>query len=588
MFKTGNSILKNETTLRHLTDIEIELLKANHTTAESWDEVLVAEDFTPDQLHNCCLGGRVEIASGVRILNAQVRNYRLGRNVSLNNVSALECREESAFGNATPVAAVNECGGRTTLIHDRMTAQTAYMSAFYRHRPKLIARLDEMTRAYAASRRDTLGEVGEDSTLTGVRFVREVRIGKGVRIDGATVLQNGTILDGAFVGMDVKAYDFILAEGARIDNGVILERCFVGEGSVMDKNFTASDSLFFANSHCENGETASIFAGPYTVTHHKSSLLIAGYFSFFNAGSGSNQSNHLFKSGAVHQAIHLRGCKFASSAYVMSPAREGAFTMIMGHHSFHHDTRIFPYSYLVEREGKSVLMPGANLASYGAVRDVEKWPRRDHRTVFRDVINFEEYNPYITEGMLRAVDALQCLREENPDAASYVYNKVTIRPSGLQRGITLYNKAIVASLGAMLQEGIPQQRYDGSGSWIDLGGQYITKREAEAVADAIEEGQLPTFADIDNRLRVFHVHYADYARSWAEGVYASLLGHAPSAEEIAEAVTAGRNAHAALRQMTDQDCRRDCSMDMAVGYGIDTDDEEEIRRDYYTVRGLKS
>ena len=96
------------------------------------------------------------------------------------------------------------------------------------------------------------------------------------------------------------------------------------------KGFTAAESLFSPNSHCENGEAASIFAGPYTVSHHKSSLLIAGMFSFFNAGSGSNQSNHLFKSGAVHQAVHLRGCKFASSAYIMSPALEGAFTMVMG------------------------------------------------------------------------------------------------------------------------------------------------------------------------------------------------------------------------------------------------------------------
>ena len=97
----------------------------------------------------------------------------------------------------------------------------------------------------------------------------------------------------------------------------------------------------------------------------------------------------------MHQAVHLRGCKFASGAYIMSPALEGAFTMIMGHHSFHHDTSAFPYSYLVEKEGRSVLMPGANLTSYGAVRDIEKWPARDRRTIRRDVINFEEYNPYI-------------------------------------------------------------------------------------------------------------------------------------------------------------------------------------------------
>ena len=38
-------------------------------------------------------------------------------------------------------------------------------------------------------------------------------------------------------------------------------------------------------------------------------------------------------------------------------------------------------------------MPGANLTSFGAVRDIEKWPARDRRTVCRDIINFEEYNP---------------------------------------------------------------------------------------------------------------------------------------------------------------------------------------------------
>lgn len=572
--------------MRHLTDIEINLLQADGVSAERWEDVTVSEDFTPAQLHRCHLSGHVELESGARIERSYVANYRLGRNASVCDVTALECRSESAFGNGTPVAAVNECGGRTTLIHECLSAQTAYLSVFYRHRPQLTARLDAMARAYADTRRDTTGRIGDNSTVRGARFIREVRIGNGVTVDGATVLQNGTVADGSHVGMDVKAYDFILAEDVRIDNGVILERCFVGEGTVMDKNFTATDSLFFANGHCENGEAASIFAGPHTVTHHKSSLLIAGYFSFFNAGSGSNQSNHLFKSGAVHQSVHLRGCKFASGAYVMSPAREGAFTMIMGHHSFHHDTRIFPYSYLVERDNKSVLMPGANLASYGTVRDIAKWPGRDHRRVCRDVIDYEEYNPCITGAMLRAVDALQRMQEDDPDAPIHVFNKVQIRATGLQRGILLYNKAIVAALGAMLEAGTPSVRFDGTGRWIDLGGQYITRREAEAVADAVEQGGLDSFPAIDNRLRVFHIHCADYARSWAEEVYAGLLGHRPSPEEIAELIGAGHNAHAALRRMTDQDLLRDCSPDMAVGYGVDSDDNDEILRDYRNVRGL--
>ena len=84
---------------------------------------------------------------------------------------------------------------------------------------------------------------------------------------------------------------------------------------------------------------------------------------------------------------------------------------------------------------------------------------------------------------------------------------------------------------------------------------------------------------MDNRFRVFSVHYDDYAHSWAEGVYASLLGHIPTVAEIEEAIAAGRNARATMRRTTDADRDRDCS--------LDSDDEGEVRDDYYSVRGLK-
>uniref|UniRef100_UPI003AB2CE35 DUF4954 family protein n=3 Tax=Alistipes shahii TaxID=328814 RepID=UPI003AB2CE35 len=575
------------TPFRKLTSAETAALEALGNSAEDWSKVLVSEDFKPFQLLQSHLEGDVEIAAEARIVRSRVANYRIGTGSLVEGVTALECRRRSAFGNGVGVATMNECGGRTVKIFDRLSAQVAYVMAVYRHRPQTIAALEKMVDAYAEERSSEIGEVGSDCRIVGARFIREVRIGNGVEIDGASILENATLCDGARVGVDVKAYDLIAAEGSVIDNGSIVERCFVGESCRLDKGFTAAESLFFANSHCENGEAASIFAGPYTVSHHKSSLLIAGMFSFFNAGSGSNQSNHLFKSGAVHQSVHLRGCKFASGAYIMSPALEGAFTMIMGHHSYHHDTSAFPYSYLIEKEGRTTLMPGANLTSYGAVRDIEKWPARDRRERKRDVINFEEYNPYITEAMLRAVDTLHTLAEEDPDAPSYVYRKAVIRAAALKRGIGLYNKFVVAALGAMLDRGESASRYDGSGRWLDVAGQYVTKREVEAILDAVDRGELTTPEEVDNRFRVFFVHYDDYAHSWAEGIYASLLGRVPTAAEIGDAIEAGRNAREAMRRTTDADRERDCSLDMAVSYGLDSDDEREVRDDYYSVRGLK-
>ena len=574
------------TPFRKLTSAETAALEALGNSAEDWSKVLVSEDFKPFQLLQSHLEGDVEIAAEARIVRSRVANYRIGTGSLVEGVTALECRRRSAFGNGVGVATMNECGGRTVKIFDRLSAQVAYVMAVYRHRPQTIAALEKMVDAYAEERSSEIGEVGSDCRIVGARFIREVRIGNGVEIDGASILENATLCDGARVGVDVKAYDLIAAEGSVIDNGSIVERCFVGESCRLDKGFTAAESLFFANSHCENGEAASIFAGPYTVSHHKSSLLIAGMFSFFNAGSGSNQSNHLFKSGAVHQSVHLRGCKFASGAYIMSPALEGAFTMIMGHHSYHHDTSAFPYSYLIEKEGRTTLMPGANLTSYGAVRDIEKWPARDRRERKRDVINFEEYNPYITEAMLRAVDTLHTLAEEDPDAPSYVYRKAVIRAAALKRGIGLYNKFVVAALGAMLDRGESASRYDGSGRWLDVAGQYVTKREVEAILDAVDRGELTTPEEVDNRFRVFFVHYDDYAHSWAEGIYASLLGRVPTAAEIGDAIEAGRNAREAMRRTTDADRERDCSPEMAVGYGLDGDGTTRME-DYRAVRDLR-
>ncbi|MBQ7297994.1 MAG: DUF4954 family protein, partial [Alistipes sp.] len=520
------------------------------------------------------------------IIGSTVANYRIGARTLVEQVTALQCRHRSTFGNGVKVATMNENGGRTVKICDTLSAQVAYMMALYRHRPHLIEALEKLVDQVAEERADTLGTVGTDCTLRGARFIREMRIGNHVTVDGASILENGSLCDDCHIGVDVKAYDFIVAEGAHIANGVTLEHCFVGESCILDKGFTAAESLFFANSHCENGEAASIFAGPYTVSHHKSSLLIAGMFSFFNAGSASNQSNHLFKSGAVHQAIHPRGCKFASGAYIMAPAVEGAFTMVMGHHSRHHDTSAFPYSYLLEREERTFLLPAVNLTSYGTVRDLEKWPQRDRRQVMRDVINFEAHNPYTTGSMMRAVEILHSLEELNPDSPVYSYNRVQIRAAALQRGITLYNRAIVASLGMMLARGTTEAHYNGSGRWVDMAGQYIAKTVVERLLDSIERGEITSLTAIDNELRVFAIHYDDYAHSWAEQVYASLLGHLPTDEEIREAIEAGRNAQEKMLHLTEIDRKRDYAPEMAVGYGIDGESSEERISDFRQVRNL--
>ena len=149
------------------------------------------------------------------------------------------------------------------------------------------------------------------------------------------------------------AENFIISSNTSVDNACIISNCFIGQGCLLDKHYSAEHSLFFANSQGFNGEACSIFAGPYTVTHHKSTLLIAGMFSFMNAGSGSNQSNHMYKLGPIHQGILERGAKTTSNSYILWPSKVGAFTLVSGRHYKNVDSSSLPFSYLIESKDDS-------------------------------------------------------------------------------------------------------------------------------------------------------------------------------------------------------------------------------------------
>ncbi len=564
---------------------ESELI-ARGCSAQSWDNVYVSDDFTTSQLSHVRFAGRVEIESGVQIADSYISNYHIGKNTTIESVTRMECRTESSFGVGEEVSPVNENGGRSILLYDTMTAQIAYIWVMHRHRTAMVEQFRAMARDRAAQVRSTMGSVGENCRIIGAKFIREVAIKESVTIDGASLLECGTILPNSFIGVDVKMHSFIVAESARVDTGATIERAFIGESVIAASGFTALDSLLFANSHFENGEAASIFAGPYTVSHHKSSLLIAGMFSFFNAGSASNQSNHLFKGGAVHQAIHPRGCKFASGAYIMAPAREGAFTMVKGYHARHHDTSAFPYSYLINRGERSSIIPGISLTSYGTRRDIDKWVARDRRKVFRDVINFEEFNPYLTYSMVNAVNTLHTLRDRDSEADEYMWERVVISRAHLRRGIDLYNKAIVASIGDMLSRGELINETNISGSWIDLSGGYYPLAFVDALEDSIESGEVDSFEAVDTTFKAFSAQYDSYAHTWAFELLGQLIGHTPTEEDVAAAKESAKVKMAELATQVERDKESDCDRTKAIGYGHDSQEEQVVMADYRAVRSL--
>ena len=409
---------------RSLTNDEIDRLKAQSCSAANWSDVLVAENFTPDYVHHARFSGRVRLGvfeheftlSGgickhaglfyvtlhnvtvgdnccIENVKNYIANYEIGAYTFIENVDIILVDRKSRFGNGVEVSVLNETGGREVMIHDRLSAHQAYIMALYRHRPQLIERMKELIEAYAEEHASEVGTIGSHVTIVNSGYIKNVRIGDYCEIEGAGRLKNGSInsnaADPVHIGYGVVCDDFIISSGSHIEDGTMITRCFVGQACHMGHNYSASDSLFFSNCQEENGEACAIFAGPFTVTHHKSTLLIAGMFSFMNAGSGSNQSNHTYKLGPIHQGALERGAKTTSDSYILWPARIGAFSLVMGRHVNHPDTSDLPFSYLIEDKNTTYLVPGVNLRSVGTSRDAQKWPKRDLR---KDSVRLDQIN----------------------------------------------------------------------------------------------------------------------------------------------------------------------------------------------------
>lgn len=556
---------------RHLTSDEIAILQANMCTAQNWDDVEVTEDFAPCHIKYVRFSGKVRLGSfnkefslagGIRkhsgiyfatlhnvtvgddccIENVKnyIANYTIGDRTFIENVDIILADGPSSFGNGVNVSVLNETGGYEVLIYDSLSAHTAYMMTQYRDRPAFIDNLKKMISAYVDTVCSEIGTIGHDVTIADAGYIKNVKIGDYCKIEGASKLKNGTINsiqeDPVHIGVGVVADDFIISSGSSVEDGVTLSSCFVGQACRLGHNYSASNSLFFSNCQGENGEACAIFAGPYTVTHHKSTLLIAGMFSFMNAGSGSNQSNHMYKLGPIHHGKLERGAKTSSDSYILWPAKVGAFSLVMGRHVHHQDTSDLPFSYLIEQQSTSYIMPGANLKSVGTIRDAMKWPKRDRRKDPNklDSINFNLLSPYTIQKMLNACEILNNLRRVSGDNSdTYSYQSGKIKSSSLFKGLKFYGMAIDKFLGNSLISRLMSSEFDdvaqlrqilnseaayGDGEWVDISGLIAPKRAIDELIQSIESGQLNNVSQLNNCFADLHSEYYNYEWKWAKNV----------------------------------------------------------------------
>jgi hypothetical protein len=556
-------------------------------------------------IHNCTIGDNVYISA----VRNYIANYVIEDGAVIDNIDLLAVEGESAFGNGMKVSVVNEAGGREVPIYDHLSAQVAYVLAFYRHRAKVIEKLKGMIDGYTASVRSRMGLVAKGARIINSRLLKNVKIGPAATVEGVNRLENGSINscveDPVYIGPGVYAEDFIACSGSKITDGTIISHCFIGQGCVLAKEYSAENSVFFANCGGFHGEACAIFAGPYTVTHHKSTLLIAGLFSFLNAGSGTNQSNHMYKLGPVHQGVVERGSKTGSDSYMLWPAKVGAFTVVMGRHYRNSDTSDLPFSYLIEHEDESVLAPGVNLRSVGTVRDARKWPQRDRRKDPKklDRINFKLLSPYTIQKMINGRDLLLRLKTTTgPTSDYFIYHSVKIPKYALERGVTLYQIGIDKFLGNCLIKRLenkqlgsiqdvraalrPQTRI-GLGKWIDLAGMFAPDEAVQQLLKDVESGMVGSLEELEVRFSAMHESYAQYEWVWAADVFQKQLSKTideMTAADIIDATKRWKKAVVELDNLVYEDTKKEFAATAQIGFGVDGD-ESTKKSDFAAVRG---
>lgn len=625
---------------RKLTATEIKMLKSQGCVSETWDCIEVSSDFNPHHyrnvtfsgvvrlgatnkifcrdrnvecqsgiynatIHNCIIGDDVYIAK----VSNYIANYDIADGVFIENVNRINATGESTYGNGVQVSVLNESGGREVPIYDRLSAHVAYFIAMYRHKPRLIDSLRNLIVEYSQKQRSSWGKIGKGAIIINSGDIVDVKIGEYARIDGASRLKNGTIASMQVapvrVGVNVIVDDFIFMSGAEVDEGAVMTRVLVGQGARVSRLFSAHDSLFFANCTCENGEAASVFAGPNTVSTHKSSLLIAGMFSFLNAGSGSNQSNHMYKLGPIHQGVVERGSKTTSDSYMLWPAHIGAFSLVMGRHVGHPDTSRLPFSYLIENLGKSYLVPGVNLKSVGTIRDSKKWPRRDRRTDNNhlDQINYNLLSPYTVAKMIEGVALLKCIKETSGETSLvYSYQGMTIDARALDNGIKYYQYAIDKFMGnsvisrlknamviddANLPSMLSEIVSTGEGEWIDVAGLIAPKSEIARLCDDIETGVIDDVETINMRLRELHLDYYNMEWSWVVENFKTWWGKECcelTTDDLVAIIKRWHKSVVALDKLLYDDARKEFSLEKKVGFGVDGTSQCK-ERDFEQVRG---
>lgn len=591
---------------RQLREEEINVLEDNSCWAEDWTSVLVDEDFKPNYFHRVMFYGKihlgafeknVEIANGffkhsginnstlrnvtvgdnclIENISNYINNYKIGDDCYISNVCTLETTEGATYGKGNLISVLNEVGEGNLMLFDNLNSQFAAFMVKHSGDKEMKNQLRHIITREVKEGLPDCGIIGDRVKIINTKEITNAILEDDCEVNGASRLSDCTLVTtneaNVYVGTGVIIENSIVSEGSRIVNSVKMQDCFVGEACQISNGFTASQSVFFANSYMSNGEACAAFCGPFTASHHKSSLLIGAQFSFYNAGSATNFSNHAYKMGPMHWGVLERGTKTASGAYLLLPATIGTFSVCFGKLMHHPNTRKLPFSYLIAEGNTMYLVPGRNITTVGLYRDIRKWPKRDTRPqgAQKSVVNFDWLSPFSVGEILKGKKILEDLRDASGDDVSYYnYHEYVIKANNLHKGIESYDIALRIYMGAVLKRvqkwnlfGSPRASV-GEGDWADLSGLLLPESEEQRLADDIKSGALSTIGQINDRFEDLNANYREYQWTWTYKMICDYYGVESIDDQLAERI---HQDYVTARRAWIAEIRRDAEREFKMG-----------------------
>lgn len=593
--------------MRNLTEEEINILDDNGCWAEDWSTITVSDDFVPKYMHRVVLYGEVQIGSFSKnvevspgffkhsgINNATLRNvsvgddclienigsfinnYTIGNDCYISNVSTIETTEGATYGQGNLISVLNEVGDGNIILFNGLNSQIAALMISHNRDKEFWAAMRRLISEDIKATSPDRGTIGDGVKIVNTKEITNTVIGDECEVSGAARLSDVTILSSpnatVYIGTGVICENSIINHGSSLINSVKMQDCFVGEACKISNGFTASQSVFFANCFMSNGEACAAFCGPFTASHHKSSLLIGAQFSFYNAGSATNFSNHAYKMGPLHWGILERGTKTASGAYILMPATIGTFSVCFGKLMHHPDTRNLPFSYLIAYGDTMYLSPGRNITTVGLYRDIRKWPKRDVRPkgAQKSIVNFDWLSPFSVGEIMKGKKILEDLQAASgEDVSTYNFHEYVINASSLRKGIKYYDIALRIYMGAVLkrvlkqnQELTPPDTETGQGDWHDLSGLLLPGTEEDKVVKDIKDGSLDTIDKVLNRFKDINDHYRQYQWAWT---YRLILDYYQLQELTPENVANIRQDYVKARRAWIAEIRKDAEKEYKMG-----------------------